>query len=80
MKRPVSEQTDDAAIIVVVLPGPIRVEKPQPYDRVPEPLFEIHDLNFIHPFGDGVVVMLDDRVVQRNVFGENALVFIAIYF
>jgi hypothetical protein len=80
VKRSIREQTHHAAIIVVVLSGTVGVEESQSNHRVSEPFLEIHDLNFIHPFGHRVIVVLDNRVVQRNVFRQDALVFVAVNF
>ena len=65
---------------MVVLAGPIGIEESQANHRIAEPFLEIHDLNFVHPFGDSVVVVLNDRMVQWNIFRQDMLVLVAIDF
>ena len=76
----IGEKTNDASIIVVVLAGSVCIEESQPDDGITEPLLEIHDLNFVHPLRDGVIVELDNGVIQRNVFGKDMLVLVAVNF
>ena len=65
---------------MVVLAGSVCIEESQPDDGITEPLFEIHDLNFVHPLRNCVIVVLDNGVIQRNVFGKDMLVLVAVNF
>src|SRR5262249_16061484 len=80
VKSSIRKQTNDAAVFVVILARPIAIEESQAKDRIAEALSEIHDLNFVNPFGDGVIVMLNDQMVQWNIFRKDMLVLVAIDF
>ena len=80
MQRPICEKANNAAIVVVILAWSVCVEEPQANDRITKPLFEIHDLNFIDPFRYRIVVVLNDGVIEGNIFGENVLMLVSIDF
>ena len=76
----ICEKADNAPVIVVILAGSIGIEKPQPDHGSAESLLEIHDLNFIDPFRDGVIIVLNDGMIERNILRQNMLVLVAINF
>src|SRR5262249_46036398 len=78
VQRTIREQANDAAIVVVILSGTVCIEEAKTHHWNAESLLKVHHLDFIHPLRHGIVVMLDDRVVQRNIFGQYRLVLVAV--
>src|SRR5271157_2078170 len=75
---PVNKQANYASIIVVVLSRTIGVEETQSHALVPIALLKVHDLDFVHPLGHSVVVVLDNRMLQGDVLAQDVCVFVAV--
>jgi hypothetical protein len=78
VKSSIGEQTNNTSIVVVILSRSICVEKSQPDYRITEPLLEIHDLNFVHPLRNGIIIVLNNGMVEGNVFRKDLLVLVTI--
>ena len=80
VKSSICKETDNAAVVVVVLARAIRIEKSQANHGNAEAFLEVHNLDFIYPFRDCVIIVLNDGMIERNVFGQDVLVFVTIDF
>ena|SRR5437773_3829045 len=78
MKSSISKEAHDASVIVVVLPRTIGIKKSQANDRISEALLEIHDLDFIDPFRNRIIVVLNDGMIQGYIFSKDVLMFIPV--
>src|ERR1051325_1939884 len=78
VQRPVAKETYYAPIMVIIFPRPVGVKEPQPDNRQPKSLFKIHTLDLVDPFGDGIIVLLNDGGLERNIFREDVFVFVPI--
>src|SRR5215469_4412656 len=78
MHSPINEQTNDTAIVVVVLARSIGIKEAQSNALVAITFFEIHDLNFVNPLGNSIIVVLDNGVLQRYFLAKDVCVFVTI--
>src|SRR5271157_3230793 len=67
-KGTIAEQTNHATIMMIILPWAVGIKEPKPYTFIAIAFFKIHDLNFVNPFRYRIIVLLYDRLINRNIF------------
>src|SRR5437867_3792888 len=62
MQSAVDEQANHASVGMIIFAGSIRVEKAEAHAWIAIAFLKIHDLDFVHPLGCGVIIVLYDRM------------------